>query len=185
MVAGADTALDLLDSATCVDVTELEPRQWEIVRDMRIAALDDAPGAFVSTAETEEDQLTEYWQDQFDWATWVIARDHEQVVGIAALALPDGESPPDSRYVESVWVAPTHRRHGVLRQMLEHLERLAKSAGATELRLWVLDTNGSAGRAYERLDFRPIPGSEADTKKLRGDGTSFVQESLMTKELLL
>lgn len=183
MVAGAGAALDPLGIA-CMTVSELERDDWAIVKEIRLKALGNAPSAFVATVASEEEQWPEYWQEQFDRATWVVARDHEQVVvGIAALARPDGESPPQSRYVESVWVAPTNRRHGVLRQMLKHLEGLARSVGATELRLWVLETNGSAGCAYERLGFHPIPDSRQDTKKQCEDGALFVQESLMTKAL--
>jgi GNAT superfamily N-acetyltransferase len=186
MAAGAGSAVASPDGLTCVDVTELHRSQSSILKSMRLKALGDAPSAFVTTLETEQRRPPLYWEEQFDRATWVIAQDGiapdgPPIVGIAALVQPDPESPV--RFIESVWVEPEYRWRGVLRQMLDHLEGRAKEDGATELRLWVLDTNESAERAYLKLGFSPQVDQEQDTAKQRSDGT-FVTERLMSKSLL-
>jgi GNAT superfamily N-acetyltransferase len=104
-----------------------------------------------------------------------------EFAGIARLAPPE-HGLPWVRFVESVWVDPRFRRQGVLREMVEHLEILARSAGAIELRLWVLDTNESAGRAYQKLEFGHMFVSQITPKRL-ADGTP-VLEKLMSKPIL-
>lgn len=167
-----------------VYVTELHRSQSSILESMRLKALEDAPSAFVTTLESELDRPSDYWEEQFDRATWVIAQDGiapDDPVGIAALVRPEPESPV--RFIESVWVEPEYRGHGVLRQMLDHLEGCAKEDGATELRLWVLDTNESAERAYHKLGFGLLIDEAKDTAKQRENGT-FVKERLMVKPIL-
>lgn len=191
MAAGAGAAVaspgGLARVDVTVDVTELHRSQSATLESMRLKALGDAPSAFVTTLESELDRPSDYWEEQFDRATWVIAQDgiapdDPLIVGIAALVQPDPESPV--RFIESVWVERAYRQRGVLRQMLHHLEVHAKMGGATELRLWVLDTNESAVWAYQKLDFDlVVVDGEQDTTKRRPDGT-FVKERLMSKSLL-
>ncbi len=168
---------------TCVDVIELDPDQWPLLKLMRLRALGDAPSAFVTTREAEQFKPFSHWRGLATGATWVVASHGEQTVGIASLVQPDPTAPSNCRFIESVWVEPLHRWRGVLRQMLEHLEVRARMEGATELRLWVLDTNESAGRAYVKLGFSPDLGADQETTKTRSDG-SVVLERLMTKPLL-
>lgn len=167
---------------SCVDVVELPQDQWISLEKMRLEALGDAPEAFVTTVEAVAGQLPTFWEAQFDHATWVVARDAGETVGIAALTEPCAEAPLDCRFVESVWVEPGHRGRGVLRKIMEHLERRAADDDTSELRLWVLDSNESAGLAYEKLGFRPIPDREQDTTKCGADGTP-VKERLMSKTI--
>jgi GNAT superfamily N-acetyltransferase len=181
MAAGAGSAVASPGGLARVDVTELHRSQSSTLRSMRLKALDDAPSAFVTTWETELGRQSDYWEEQFVRATWVIAQHGAPIVGIAALVQPDPESPV--RFIESVWVEPEYRWCGVLRQMLDHLEGRAKADGATELRLWVLDTNESAERAYHKLGFGLLVDQAKDTTKQRADGT-FVKERLMSKSLL-
>ncbi len=61
---------------------------------------------------------------------------------------------PWTRHVESIWVAPTHRRRGVFRALLYALAEIERPRGVTELLLWVLEDNHDARRAYETLGFR-------------------------------
>jgi GNAT superfamily N-acetyltransferase len=182
MAAGAGSAVASPGGLARVDVTELHRSQSSTLRSMRLEALRDAPSAFVTTLEAERGRPSDYWEEQFDLATWVIAQHGARTVGIAALLRPDPAS-PSCRFIESVWVEPEYRGHGVLRQMLDHLEGRAKEGDATELRLWVLDTNESAERAYVKLGFSLQVDQEQDTARQRPDET-FVKERLMSKSLL-
>jgi GNAT superfamily N-acetyltransferase len=167
-----------------VEVAELSCLDWRVVRAMRLAALHNAPGAFVNTWAAEWRLPSDHWRSCFVDSTWVVAQAAEaDFVGIARLALPEEDHLREVvRYVESVWVEPSFRWQGVLRQMLELLEEHARAARATELRLWVLDTNETARNAYQKLDFSLLMDAQ-DTTKRRSDGT-FVKERLMSKPLL-
>jgi GNAT superfamily N-acetyltransferase len=183
MAVDVDVSTVHRGSGLVEEVIELCHHDWPIMRAMRLAALRDAPGAFVNTWMAESQLPPAHWQGRFADSTWVVARAGGEFVGIARVALPEEDHLLDDiRFVESVWVAPSFRWRGVLRQMLERLEHHALAMCATELRLWVLDTNEQAGRAYQKLGFSPLLVAQ-DTTKCRSDGT-FVKERLMSKPLL-
>lgn len=93
------------------------------------------------------------WRRVFDAATWVLAHEAERAIGLARSVREPGR--PSARYVESAWVAPTHRRHGVFRALLHALAETGRRVGVTDLLLWVLEDNHDAQRAYEALGFEP------------------------------
>ena len=87
----------------------------------------------------------------FNSASWVVASEADVVIGLVRSA---GEAErPLVRNLESVWVAPSHRRRGVLRALLYALVEMERRLGVTDLLLWVLENNHDARRAYEALGF--------------------------------
>jgi GNAT superfamily N-acetyltransferase len=104
------------------------------------------------------------WQRVLDAATWIVARETQNVIGLAKSVREPGR--PSTRYVESTWVAPTHRRQGVLRALLHRLAEIDRQTGVTELMLWVLEDNHDAQRAYQVLGFE----STGDRQYLPGFG---------------
>lgn len=59
-------------------------------------------------------------------------------------------------WFQSVYVAPEHRGRGVFRALYRHVEALAKTdPEARGLRLYVIDTNYAAMRAYEAVGMSP------------------------------
>lgn len=181
MAMGSALASDRGNDIANVEVTELSPDDWHWLRWIRLEALRDEPRAFVTTWNAERDKSKAYWYTQLDRADWVVAWDEGWPIGVAALERLATDE-PDPRFVESVWVAKNHRRRGVMRQMLEVLEKRARDNGAPELRLWVLDTNEFVEQAYGRLDFRRDENCDQPTSKSRPTGTP-VRERLMYKRL--
>lgn len=185
MTHGAVSAADCTKRVS-VDVTELCWYDESSLEKIRLESLRDAPHAFVTTESAEQEKATDapgYWAEQLTRHTWVVAENAGEIVGIAALVEPDEASPEDCLFVESVWVENGHRCRGVLRQMMEELElRTVVERGVCCLQLWVLDTNGSAERAYERLGFERIPERDQVTSKAGPHGTP-VMERLMRKRL--
>jgi GNAT superfamily N-acetyltransferase len=57
----------------------------------------------------------------------------------------------DIWWIQSVYVHPDFRRHGVFKAMYQHTEQAAKQSGAIGLRLYVVDHNQAAQKTYERL----------------------------------
>ena len=53
--------------------------------------------------------------------------------------------------IQSVYVSPAARQHGVLRALYRHVRDEAKSAGAGGLRLYVDTTNARAQHVYAAL----------------------------------
>lgn len=55
-------------------------------------------------------------------------------------------------WIQSVYVLPTHRRHGVFRALYRHVEALAISTdGVCGLRLYVERDNAAAQATYQRM----------------------------------
>jgi ribosomal protein S18 acetylase RimI-like enzyme len=71
-------------------------------------------------------------------------------------------------------VAPTHRRRGVSRSLIDATASIARRAGLPELLLWVLEDNLLAWSIYTHLGFewtgerKPIrPGNHRFERRLR------------------
>jgi ribosomal protein S18 acetylase RimI-like enzyme len=135
------------------DVDLLTPADWRVLRAARLRALRDSPHAFLSSYALESSRSKLEWQGQFDHSTWIIAREPEEVIGLARSVGEPGCS--SARHIESVWVAPTHRRRGICRGLIQTLICLEQRIGATHVLLWVLDDNNDAQGTYEALGFRP------------------------------
>jgi ribosomal protein S18 acetylase RimI-like enzyme len=131
----------------------LGPTDWWILRAARLEALLDSPDAFTSSYAHELEWGEWEWQQVFDAATWVVARDVESVIGMARSVIEPEQ--PEARHVESAWVAPKHRRRGVFRTLLHALAEMHRQTGVTDLMLWVLEDNNEAWGAYEALGFEP------------------------------
>jgi GNAT superfamily N-acetyltransferase len=54
-------------------------------------------------------------------------------------------------WIQSVYVAPAHRRHGVFTALFRRVEEIASAPGHCGLRLYMDSGNASARKTYERL----------------------------------
>ena len=131
----------------------LTPAGWSLLRQARLEALLDSPQAFTSSYRQEVSWREAEWRRVVDAATWIVAREADTVIGLArSIGEPDL---PATRHVESVWVAPTHRRRGVFRALMHALAETERRMGVTQLMLWVLEDNHDARSAYDALGFEP------------------------------
>jgi GNAT superfamily N-acetyltransferase len=124
----------------------------ELLKIHRLRALTEDPSAFVTPLKDEKKRTAAEWCACLADLTWVVARDGHDIVGLAGCRIAP-EDPTTTRYIESVWVHPGRRREGVLRAMLEELERCAHTDGVRRMQLWVLETNDDARLAYKCLGF--------------------------------
>lgn len=129
-------------------VREMGPEEWRVVRDIRLAALREAPKAFGSTYEREIAFGEEDWRRRFrpDSVTYVAYLPDVGPAGIAG-GLGDQE-----RVVElvSMWVAPAARGHGVGEALVS---AVAGWATGKDVHLWVTEGNTVARALYERCGF--------------------------------
>jgi L-amino acid N-acyltransferase YncA len=155
-----------------MEIVTLGPDDWELLKSVRLQALRDAQAAFLSSVDVEALSSEGEWRARFENSIWVVARDGDDIVGLAR-SLRVADRPASERHVESVWVAPRHRRSGMTRTLVQQLAELERRAGVTELRVWVIRGNDSARRAYLRLGFE----STGEVKQL-DDGSARVEERL-------
>ena len=134
-----------------LDLQLLTPLDWRLLRETRLEALRGSPHAFASTYARESGWSEREWRRVCDAAKWIVAREAEQVIGLAKSVNEAGQT--RTRHIESIWVAPTHRRHGVFRALLRALAEIEQRVGVAELLLWVLEDNDNAQRAYQAVGF--------------------------------
>ncbi len=134
----------------------ITPRSAMVFKSVRRRALQDAPTAFSSTY-AEEFKLTDN-----DWmkraAQWsgaksvgYLALDAGTACGIAS-GLLDRDNATRAHLL-SMWVAPTHRRQGVGRMLVEAVVSWAGSQNIRTLQLLVTSNNAGAIKFYQRLGF--------------------------------
>jgi len=133
-----------------LDVRPLGPGDWHVLQTIRLRALAESPHAFTSHYQRESQWNEQQWRRRFDAAHWIVAVEGGEVIGLASLMKchPEG-----LHHIESIWVAPTHRKRGVFRSLLDGLIEIARRAGLADLWLWVLEDNVDARSVYERLGF--------------------------------
>jgi GNAT superfamily N-acetyltransferase len=147
-------------------VRRADTADWEQVRQIRLTALQDSPGAFASTYEREVGFDDATWRSRTGTAAWFLAYDGEQAVGVVA-GIQEQSAPAQERHVVSFWVAPSHRRRGIAGLLLHAVVDWARQDGAHLVTLWVVDDNEPATRLYQRHGFRPtgdrqvVPGSDS------------------------
>jgi ribosomal protein S18 acetylase RimI-like enzyme len=135
-------------------VTVAGEDDWRAVRDLRLAALLDAPDAFCSThaEEVGSDEATWRVRASRPGVTTLIAWRGTTPVGMA-LVTPWDE--PGSAGLGGVWVGPAGRGHGVGDALLRRACEVAAETGARRLVLEVGDHNVRAQELYARHGFTP------------------------------
>ena len=134
-------------------ITRLNVNDFKTIR---LRALQDAPQAFGSTYKREVQFTDAEWLARVErWngegGVGFLAIDGAEGCGIAGSLL----DPHDATRAElvSMWTAPTHRRRGIGRLLVNQVLNWANSAKARTLVLMVTSGNEAAIRFYERLGF--------------------------------
>ncbi|MGV9249616.1 N-acetyltransferase family protein [Streptomyces sp. NPDC003710] len=137
-----------------LELRTLEADDWSLWRELRLAALAEAPYAFGSTLAQ--------WQGSGDreerWrARLSIPGAHDLIALLDGLpvGMASGVPGEGAENVEliSMWVNPTARGKGVGDYLIQAVERWAAERGATTLRLSVMPDNHKATALYERHSF--------------------------------
>ena len=144
-------------------VREATPEDWQAMRDVRLAALREAPQAFASTAEREA-----AYSEQ-EWRAWTQVGGHGvmYLAEVAGLPEPAGMAGVlaghDGADLIAMWVRPAARGQKVGEALIEAAAEWARSRGFDSMYLWVTESNASARRLYERSGFtmtgerQPLP----------------------------
>ncbi|MEN3536786.1 GNAT family N-acetyltransferase [Microbispora sp. ZYX-F-249] len=135
-----------------VVIRRLGGADWRTWRELRLAALADAPGVFHGDPEEERAY------DEARWRTWA-----EEGVKVAAFAadLPvgvvAGRVPADRAgavELSGMWVRPEVRGGRIAERLALEVVAWARETGRPRVELWVISGNGPAERLYRRLGFR-------------------------------
>jgi ribosomal protein S18 acetylase RimI-like enzyme len=138
-----------------LSVRVLDGDDWQAFRQVRLAALQDAPAAFTSTYEQEVGFDEEFWRMRLGRSSRLLAELDDEPVGIVSVGLASEE---DVAELFGMWVVPSERGHGVAWQLTEAAAEHARAQGRRAVKLWVSTDNGRAVAFFSSYGFRP--GSE-------------------------
>jgi ribosomal protein S18 acetylase RimI-like enzyme len=164
-----------------IELRVLTPDDWPAWRELRLAALAEAPHAFGSRlADWQGDGDREQrWRDRLGipGSYNVIAVLDGQPAGMAS-GVP-AEDEDGAAELISMWVSPAARGRGVGDRLVRAVEDWARQAGAGMLRLAVTEGNDSAIALYRRCGF----AATGELGDLMPDGVR--REHVMAKPLTI
>ncbi len=110
----------------------LAPEEWPLARDLRVAALSDAPDAFGSTVDRERSLPASAWRERLSGNAWFAVFHAAEPVGLACGVRLGA---PEERELTGVWVAPRARGTGVGDALVAAVRDWARGEGADRLTL--------------------------------------------------
>lgn len=155
-------------------IRRLREGEAQLLRDLRLRALRDAPAAFADSLEEGRAQPPERWTE---WTRTGAAGESRVTVvaveGDRGLAMVAGRllaDPPGAAWLEALWVDPSIRRAGLGSGLIEAVADWSRERGATRLDLSVTEGNEPAKAFYARAGFletgrrRPLPADPSRTE---------------------
>jgi GNAT superfamily N-acetyltransferase len=123
-----------------------------VLRELRLQALTDSPGAFSSTYERELARTTEDWRRWLASGATFILEAGGEPCGLVA----GGRDQNDASVVQlmAMWVHPSLRGTGAADVLVSSVKAWAAEVGAKQVHLNVVEGNYRARRCYERAGFR-------------------------------
>jgi ribosomal protein S18 acetylase RimI-like enzyme len=148
--------LEFHGSSPMITLEPITAQNVAIFRDVRLRALQDAPLAFGSTYARESQFSDEEWLQRVTrWngesGIGYLAMEGGHACGIAGVLLEE----EDGAWAQlvSMWVAPTHRKCGAGRLLVNELADWSRQRGVHVMRLTATSSNEPAMLFYQRLGF--------------------------------
>lgn len=136
-----------------INARTLDEDEWQLYREVRLAALKDAPEAFVARYEDEASYDEDFWRERMVRSRRIIAERDDAAVGLVCLGLHN-----DKEHIGEVfglWTAPTARGDHIARQLVTAAAEQAAAEGRKLLYFWVGSDNVPAIGFASNFGFRP------------------------------
>jgi ribosomal protein S18 acetylase RimI-like enzyme len=139
-----------------IEVKRIQPHQGELLRELRLRALKDAPDAFLENYDSASRKAIKHWQasaqkhatnPQANFFGFL----NGELAGMVGAYIADNA--PDVVNLCAMWVAPEARYQGLGKALVDQVIDWAKQARVSRVRLWVNRENVSAAQFYRRCGF--------------------------------
>jgi len=142
-----------------IEIRAISPQEWQLLRTIRLEALETAPEAFCTRYEDALCRDENSWRERLtsngdDGVLTVLAFDGTRPVGMSVGVF---HAEDDEPFVEvlSVFVSTDVRGQGVADRIFDTIEEWGRARGAAALSLLVEEKNPRARRFYERQGWEP------------------------------
>ncbi len=152
-----------------MNTRRIQPGDGPLLKDVRLQALLTDPDAFGASYEDDASHGDDHWEERAKAAALgsekfiAFAEDGGRVVGMVGAYTPEDAS--HVRHLVSTWVAPEARGKGLGSELVDAVVGWARTAGASQVTLWVVDGNRRAVALYEEAGFvhtgekQPLPSN--------------------------
>ncbi|MGB3440103.1 MAG: GNAT family N-acetyltransferase [Actinophytocola sp.] len=157
-----------------METIRLTGDDWRLLRDVRLAALADAPHAYGSSLAVEEGFAEDDWRRRLaGGGLWVVALVDGAPVGLVGAYLTEQDTP----MIVSMWVRPGSRGLGVGDSLITDVLRWAAENRWSRVVLRVADGNDAARRLFLRQGFEPT-GVRAPLESDPGVATELLSRAI-------
>ena len=129
----------------------------ERLRALRLLALKDAPYACGAKHEVDKDKPITFWQESLELSNWFFASIDKEDIGLIGVEKAGTDRISDC-WIFGWWIAPQYRGQGVVKLMLDEIDRFCLKNNWLHQGLGVWPENQRAVEAYIKLGF--VSGKE-------------------------
>ena len=134
-----------------METIRLTGDDWQLLRDVRLAAVADAPYAYGSSLAIEEAFGEADWRRRLHGgALWTVVRHEDETAGLVGAYVPD-----DVPMLVAMWVRPGVRGLGISDLLITDVLRWAAENRWSRVVLRVADGNDAARKLFLRHGFEP------------------------------
>lgn len=154
-----------------ISIERIDPAHGDLLRDVRLRALREAPYAFGTRYEDAIQEPPGDWtaiaraSSHGNSRAYFLALDRDDEGHVTTVGMVQARRrPPTDCLLFSMWVAPEVRRLGVGRALVQAVADWGAGWGARRVVLWVTNVNEGAQRFYKRIGFTMLErGPEAES----------------------
>ena len=138
-----------------ITVRALTEDEWETYRQVRLAALEESPDAFVATHAEESDEPEDFWRERMTRSQRLLAEVDGDAVGVVSLGAAPESGSDEVGQLFGLWVDPDWRGRSVAASLVREAAKEATGRGLTHIFYWVGTDNARAVAFASSFGFRP------------------------------
>jgi RimJ/RimL family protein N-acetyltransferase len=174
------------DQTPKAEIVQLTSDNWQLLKDMRLKALQTDPLAFGRTYEEESQLSDEDWKDKLTDpdSEWFFSKKDGKYIAMAGVIFAKRKIIQHRAEINGVFVEPAYRRQGIGEDLVRCiLAKLKANSKTAKVELNVRAPQESAIKMYEKLGFRTI-GVHKKNAKIDGIYYDMISMELIFEDKL-